>query len=72
MLTLNDLKKTGSATLEELDEVGYKRKFKLGRNEWGFDIIVIIDNDNSQWNYDGEQDIFTFQRKANENFLIQV
>lgn len=48
----------GFASYSELKEAGIRKVFELGKNEWGFNERVIIDNALNQWDYQPEDQIY--------------
>lgn len=59
----------GYATYGELKRVGMKKKFDLGQNEWGFLEHVIIDNDDRQWDYIPEDNIYELREDTEQRYL---
>jgi hypothetical protein len=72
MPTIYSLKKKGTATLQELEAVGFKRNFDLGYDEHGFPKSVIIDHTNHQWDFIPEEEVYEHIGKADTYYLIQT
>lgn len=54
----------GFASYHELDALGIKKKYNLGRNEWGFHEYLIVDIYDNQWDYIPEDGYYE-KRDAN-------
>lgn len=70
--SLNELKEQGYASYTELKEAGIRKVFNLGKNEWGFNERVIIDNNYDQWNYIPEDEIYEFSNEVKDKYLNQL
>lgn len=63
-MDLQTLIQQGYASWFELDKAGIKKKFELGRNNWGFNERVIIDNNLNQWDYIPEDNIYELRTEG--------
>ena len=55
----------GYATYHQLKAYGIKKKYDLGRNDWGFREYLIVDEDNNQWDYIPEDGIYELRDASN-------
>lgn len=71
-MDLQALTERGFADWQELDKAGIKKKFELGRNEFGFNERVIIDNNLNQWDYIPEDNMYELRTKGPETQYINL
>lgn len=63
-MTLEQLTQQGFASFSELKEAGITKKFELGKNEFGLNERVIIDNNQNQWDYIPEDQIYELRKEG--------
>lgn len=71
-MDLLQLTEQGYASGKELVEAGIKKKFELGRNEYGLQERVIIDNNNNQWDYMPEDYIYELRTGEAETVYLNL
>jgi hypothetical protein len=57
-MTSKEIVEQGFASYKELKDVGIKNTIDLGTNEFGFKERIIILNNNSQWDYIPEDELY--------------
>ncbi len=69
-MDLNDLTQQAFASYNELNSIeAIKKKFDLGKNEFGFRERVIIDSNNNQWDYIPEDGIYELRNSTESKYL---
>ena len=68
-MNAEQLVEQGFASYKELKDAGIKNIIDLGTNEWGFKERVIILNNDSQWDYIPEDELY--ELKINKLIHIQ-
>lgn len=62
----------GFASYFELEALGIKKKYDLGKNEWGFRERLIIDEFDNQWDYIPEDQLYEKRDASNPHPCTQI